>query len=157
MKDLFNIEHDPDEVIIGSGQKQALVIYEPSKHDTTKDMTMILAETLVDEGFTVTINFPSSKLTYSWEDYDIIAFGSPVYVGEVSPVLKDYVESNPIQGKNILIYVTGMEPADTKELSKMTSWVNADNSIVSIKIAKEDKEVFTSFVRESLEQWRNNQ
>jgi len=149
-------EYAPNEVVIGEGEKQALVIYEPSKHDTTKNVSMIIANTLAEEGYTVSVNYPSSNLTYNWEDYDIIAFGSPVYVGEVSPVLKSYVESNPITDKNILIYATGMVPEETKELVEMASWVKENNSIVSVKVTKEEGEKLISFIRESLNQWRIN-
>lgn len=90
------------------------------------------------------------QLNYNWEDYDIIAFGAPVYVGEVSPVLKSYVESNPMENKNILIYAPGMAPEETKELVEMTSWVNSNNATVSIKITKDDGELLISFVKESI-------
>lgn len=152
----IDIKYAPDEVVIGIGGNKALIIYEPSKHETTKNMTMIIATTLADLGYTVTVNYPSLQLDYNWEDYDIIAFGSPVYVGEVSPVLKSYVENNPIENKNVLIYATGMAPEETKELEEMTSWVNSDNSIVSIKITKDDGELLTSFVKESMDQWGND-
>ena len=142
--------HTPNEAAFGTGDMRALVIYEPSKHDTTKDMSTLLAETLADNGFTVTVNYPSSQLAYRWEDYDIIALGSPVYVKEVSPVLKEYVLNNPIEGKRIILFATGFETDETLELAEMASWVSSNNSVVSIKVSKDDGERLVAFIKENL-------
>lgn len=147
-----NKEHTPAEVVVGTGDRSALVIYEPSRLSTTKDMSMTIADTLAGAGYTVTVNFPSSRLTYNLEDYDFIAFGTPVYAGQISSVLKSYVESNPVEGKHILVYVTGAAPDDTKELEEMGSWVSAANSVSSIKVTKDDGERLSAFVKEGLAQ-----
>ena len=147
-----NKEHAPAEAVVGTGDRSALVIYEPSRLSTTKDMSMAIADTLAGAGYTVTVNFPSSRLDYDLEDYDVIAFGTPVYAGQVSSALKSYVESNPVEGKHVLVYVTGASPDDTKELDEMVSWVNAANSVSSIKVTKDDGERLSAFVKESLAQ-----
>lgn len=142
--------HAPNEATFGTGDMRALVIYEPSKHDTTRDMATLIAETLADSGYTVTVNNPSSQLTYRWVDYDIIVLGSPVYVKEVSPVLKDYVLNNPIEGKRIFLFATGFETDETLELAEMASWVNTNNLVASIKVSKEDGERLVAFIKENL-------
>ena len=145
-------EHKPAEVIIGSGEKSALVIYEPSMLSTTKDISMTIAEALAEEGFTVTLNLPSPQLDYKLADYDFIAFGSPVYAGRISSALKSYVEKNPVENKHILVYVTGGLVDDTKELEEMVSWVNPNNTVRSIKVNKGGMERLSEFVKEGLAQ-----
>ena len=145
-------EHVPSEVVVGTGERSALVIYEPSKSSKTKDISMAIADTLAGEGFTVTINHPSPQLAYNLEDYDVIAFGTPVYAGQISSVLKSYVESNPVENKQILVYVTGAAPDDLKELEEMASWISAGNSVISIKVTKHNSGQLSDFVKENLAQ-----
>lgn len=142
--------HSPNEASFGTGDMRALVIYEPSKHDTTKVMAALIAETLADNGYTVTMNYPSSQLTYRWEDYDMIVLGSPVYVKKVSPVLKEYVLSNPIEDKHIIFFATGFETDETLELAEMASWVSTNNLAASIKVSKRDGERLVAFIKENL-------
>lgn len=51
--------------------------------------------------------------------YSIIAFGSPVYVGEISSTLADYMKSiKDFSNKKILLFVTGAQ-LENNELGKM--------------------------------------
>lgn len=145
-------EYKPDETIVGSGAKKALLIYEPSKSDVAKEVTMSVAQTMKDAGYTVTINYPSKELSYNWEGYDVIAFGSPVYFGSVSPALKEYVQNKQVENKKIFIYSIGSSD-DPKELEEMSSWTSNNNNIVKAKCLSKDKETFYNLVKKTMTGW----
>ena len=150
----INKEYKVGEIVIGEGQKTALVIYQPSKSNKSKDISMSIAQTMVDQGYKVTVNVPSKDLSYDWEKYDVIAFGSPIYMGKVSPVLKSYVERNPVANKKILIYAMGSSSADsTVEIDEMNTWVSTNNNIVKLKCKVEEKEAFENLVKKSIITW----
>jgi menaquinone-dependent protoporphyrinogen IX oxidase len=150
----INKEYKMEEIILGEGKKTALLIYEPSKHDTSKEVSMSVAQIMADHGYTVTINLPSSELSYDWDAYDLIAFGSPIYGGTVSPVLKDYVIRNPVDNKKILIYSMGLLSADnTTEIDEMNSWVSANNDIFKTKCKTDERAVFESLIEKAITNW----
>lgn len=150
----INKEYKANEIVLGEGEKTALLIYEPSKHDTAKKVSMSVAQIMADHGYTVTINFPSSELSYDWEAYDVIAFGSPIYGGKVSPVLKDYVERNPVENKKILIYSMGLLSVEnTTEIDEMNSWVSANNDIFKTKCKTDELEAFESLIEKAITDW----
>jgi flavodoxin len=146
-------EVSSDEVILKGEEKQALVIYQPSKHDTAKNLSMALGEELQKQGYTVTINFPSEDLTYDIDDYDIIAYGSPVYASNVSPILEDYITSLNMKDKKVIVYAVGMLTDETVELDNMISWISKDNTISAIKISKGEEDVASKFVVDTLNSW----
>lgn len=146
-------EVSSDEVILKGGDKQALIIYQPSKHDTAKNLSMALGEELQKQGYTVTINFPSEDLTYDIDDYDVIAYGSPVYASNVSPVLEDYITSLNMKDKKVIVYAVGMLTDETVELDNMISWISKDNAISAIKISKGEEDVASKFVVDTLNFW----
>lgn len=150
----INKEYKMEEIVLGEGEKTALLIYEPSKHDTAKEVSMSVAQIMVDHGYTVTINLPSSELSYDWKSYDVIAFGSPIYGGQVSPVLKDYVERNQVENKKILIYSMGLLPADnTTEIDEMSSWVSVNNDIFKTKCKTDEPEAFERKIEKAITDW----
>jgi menaquinone-dependent protoporphyrinogen IX oxidase len=115
---------------------------------------MSVAQIMADHGYTVTVNCPSSELSYDWKTYDVIAFGSPIYGGKVSPVLKDYVERNPVENKKLLLYSMGLAPVDnTAEIDEMNSWVSANNEIFKTKCKTDEREAFESIIEEAITDW----
>lgn len=140
--------HSTDEVIIGDGLKTALIIYQPSSNDTTSNVTLELAQQLADNGYTVTINYPSQTLDYDVDVYDVIVFGTPVYMGKVSSVLENYIKSLQIEEKEVLLYVTGMNLDDTTELSTMAEWLDSSNSIDAIKLGMANPDIIAWFIRQ---------
>ena len=103
----INKEYEPKENIINGGEKQALLIYEPSISSLTEDASLKIADVMNKKGYTVTINYPSDELKYDLDKYDTIVFGSPVFAGKVSPVLEEYIERNSIENKKVIVYTTG--------------------------------------------------
>ncbi|HIE5420304.1 flavodoxin domain-containing protein [Clostridium botulinum] len=73
--------------------KKALVVYQPSKSKLTEKIAEQIAQGIQDEGYEVTINYPGKHMIEDISQYSIIVFGSPVYVGETSSTLADYMKS----------------------------------------------------------------
>ena len=112
----MNKVHPPKEVVLGNGAKQAALIYEPSKSNLNDEVALKVADLVQNKGYKVTVNYPSKDLNYNLNDYDVIIFASPVYAGKVSPVLKEYVENNPVENKKIIAYTVGKFDDNKKEL-----------------------------------------
>ncbi len=86
-----------------------------------------------DNGYTVTINYPSEDLSYDLEKYDVILFGSPVYAEKVSKVLKNYMENNPVEDKEILLYSVEQNADDKNELNDLKEFISSDNNVTLAK------------------------
>ena len=99
----LRITHKPNEIKVGNGQKSALLIYQPTNHMSVTKLTKVLADCLANNGYAVTINYPSNETNYILSEYDLIIFGSGVYLGSLSPVLSDYIWRNKFKNKKVLI------------------------------------------------------
>lgn len=99
--------------------KKALVVYQPSRSKLTEQIAEQIARGIKDEGYEVTINYPGKHMTDDISQYSIIVFGSPVYVGETSSTLADYMKSiKDFSNKKILLFATGAQ-LENNELDKM--------------------------------------
>ena len=149
----INKEYKSNEVIQGEGEKKALIIYEPSRTNAGEDITQSIAKVLEEKGYTVTINYPSKDLDYNWEDYNVIALGSAVFMGQVSPVLKEYVEKQKVENKHIFLYPMGADGKSTVEVEEMTSWIDESNDVVGKKCVVKDTAEFDDFVKATIDSW----
>ena len=141
------------ETIVGEGQKQALVIFKPSNNDTTESVMMELAEQLSQMDYTVTVNQVSEQMTYDFATYDLLAFGTPVYMGNTADELEDYISNNSVQGKRVLLVATGMNLDVFDELTAMSEWFDESNQIDAIKVGKADSNMFTWFLSQCEKNW----
>lgn len=146
----INKVYDPKEIKVEGGQKQALIIYEPSKSNLSEEVTLKIADTMKEEGYTVTINYPSDKLNYDLNKYDVIAFGSPVYCGQVSPVLKKYIENNPIENKKVIAYTIGHDDNNKTDLENLESYISDNNVINAEKYTKNSQSTFFEFIKQAI-------
>jgi hypothetical protein len=147
----LNQEHPSDEMILGEGEKQALVIYQPSNNETTTNVAMELARQLVDQEYRVIINYPSKELAYDLNSFDLIIFGTPVYMGKISSQLERYISNQSIENKSILLFATGMNLDQTDELKQMAAWFDKGNQIDALKVGKADPALINWFLEQSLQ------
>lgn len=99
--------------------KKALVVYQPSRSKLTDGIAESIAKAINEEGYEVTINYPGKHMTTDVSQYSIVVLGSPVYVGQTSSTLSDYMKSikcSPDQ--KIMLFVTGAQ-LNNGELDKM--------------------------------------
>lgn len=149
----LNQEHPSNEIILGEGKKQALIIYQPSNNETTTNVTMELARQLVEQEYRVTINYPSKALTDDLNSFDLIAFGTPVYMSKVSSLLENYVSNQYIENKSILLFATGMNLDQVDELNQMAAWFDDSNQIDAIKVGKADPALINWFLEQCGKNW----
>lgn len=149
----LNREHPSDEMILGEGRKQVLIVYQPSNNETTSNVTMELAKQLADQGYQVTINYPSKELTYDLNSFDLIVFGTPVYMGRISSQLESYVSNQSIENKSIMLFSTGMNSDQLDELKQMAAWFDSSNQIDAIKVGKAEPDLMKWFLEQSRQNW----
>lgn len=138
--ELNNTPLEPEETVSGAGEKKAIIIYQPSFNGGTTDVVCALKEELAD--YTVTVNYPSDKLDYNLEDYDLIIFGSAIYASEPSECLIEYIQSQSFSGKTVFVFTTGIKLSELDGLEKVKNSVGGVNNVFGTKAKKEDLQVF---------------
>ncbi|SNS84998.1 Flavodoxin domain-containing protein [Anaerovirgula multivorans] len=152
----LNQEHTTEEIVLGEGKKQALIIYQPSNNKTTTNVIMELAQQLEAQEYRVIINYPSKELTYDLDRFDLIAFGTPVYMGKISSQLKSYISNQSIENKSILLFATGMNLDQQEELKQMADWFDNSNQIDTLKVGKADPALMKWFLEQSRQNWEEH-
>lgn len=147
LKDL-NVIHKPNEIIIGKGTKSALIIYQPTKNETANYFAKFIAEYLSENDYTVTINYPSNEINYNLNNYDLLVFGSGVFLGRFSPVLSSYLLANRFKNKRVLIYTVGLRTNDLTDLNELKVLLDSENEIYGIKVYKRQEEKLKSYIYE---------
>lgn len=144
-------ELKPKELILESKKgKKALILYQKSRHNTATEITMSFAKELNNNGYSVTINHPSKKINYNIEDFDILAFGSAVYMGTISEPLVRYTEKISFKNKNVILYLVGMAPDVDVEIKKLRETISDAKSIDIIKVKKGEDDKINEFVKKFL-------
>ena len=137
----------PEERTFGAGERGALLLYQPSNHGSNAPLTQALAEEVAALGYTVTVNYPSEQLPYNPEDYDLLIFGTNVYMGEVADPLKKYIAAHPFAGKRVLLYVTG-QLTEHAELDALAALVPPGNEVAGVKLRAQEREKLLEFARD---------
>lgn len=89
-------------------------------------------------------------MNYNLNDYDVIVFGSPVYAGQVSKVLENYIKDNPIENKKVIVYSVGSNSKEKNEVDNLKSFVGSKNEIYGGKYTKDTEEEFYNFIKDSV-------
>jgi flavorubredoxin len=93
---------------VTGNSKKALVVYQPSRGKVTTEIAEKIAKGINDSGYEVTVNYPGDHLPKDISQYSIVVFGSPVYVGQTSSTLAQYMNSvKNLSKQKILLFVTG--------------------------------------------------
>jgi len=99
--------------------KKALVVYQPSRGKLTSKIAEQIAKGMNEAGYEVTINYPGNHMDKNISKYSIVVFGSPVYMGQTSSVLADYMKSiKDLSKAKIFLFATGGQLSNG-ELDKM--------------------------------------
>lgn len=128
--------------------KRALLLYQDSKHGTFGKLAETVAEHISAEGYEVVVNHPTDKLEYDAEDYDILAFGSPAYLGQASGLLTDFIKKNPFTHKTVFIFIAGITPEDLREIEQIASVIPRHNQVISKKVYKGAAEELRYFLEQ---------
>lgn len=129
---------------------KAMVIYQPSRSDYTKKAAMALAEDLSKKGYDVTVNFPGDDLSKDISGYDILAFGSPVYMDKGSPLVTNYIKRlSGLEGKRVLLFTTGMVNTDKAYDGMNDTLKTAD--VLKIKFASNKEHDITTLAQDTVD------
>ncbi len=143
-----NTPLEPDEQVIGDGEKKAIIIYQPSKNGGTTDIVGAIKEVLAD--YTVTVNYPSEKLEYNLNDYDLIVFGSAIYALHPSECMIEYAQSQKLENKDVFVFVTGLHPEEKEGLEELKNAVGGINNVFGIKVQKTQFDEVKRFLSEKI-------
>nr|WP_319372929.1 flavodoxin domain-containing protein [uncultured Methanobacterium sp.] len=92
----------------GTAVGNALVIYDPSITDNTKNVASIIARDLQSEGYNVDLASIKSTAAENISGYKVIVIGGPIYGGNSSAAVKSYLEKlKPADGTKIGVFATG--------------------------------------------------
>ena len=138
----------PAEKRLGQGARKALFLYQPSNAKRNVPQAEALAARLAEMGYAVTVNHPSEDLPYAPGDYDLLVFGTPVYMGETARPLRRYLETHPFTGKRVLLYVDGLDLERAPELETLKGLVPAGNELYTVKVEPRDREKLLTFATE---------
>ncbi len=132
---------DKETLSAAGNSGKALVVYQPSKGtDIAKNMAMQIAKGINSKGYEVTLSYPGKHLSPDISQYSVIVFGSPVYVGKTSEVLKDYIKSIPdFTGKKVILFTTGSMD-DSKQLDEIGSLLKNVSNPTKAQFKSNDKE-----------------
>jgi len=120
---------------------KALVVYQPTLSNSGKTIAEKFAEGLNENGYEVTLAYPSEKLSADISAYEIVVLGSGVYAGKSSKALREYVGSvDSFAGQTIFLYSVGsMETME--ELDEIKPELDGTKSISTFKFQSTDKDV----------------
>jgi flavodoxin len=120
--------------------EKALVVYEPSRSKLTTKIAEKIAEGINDAGYEVTVNNPGKHMPVDISKYSVVVFGSPIYMGQTSSILSDYMKDIvDFSNTKILLFVTGKQ-INNGELDKMEAELgNAKAMKVEFKNGVEDE------------------
>mgnify|MGYP001424637531 CR=1 FL=1 len=130
-----NKQLESNKVILTSqnGDNKALVLYQPSSTNKTKDIAYEIAKGINDSGISVTINYYGDYIGYDLSEYDIVVFGTPTYGGKTLDIVKKTIEDINLYKENakIIMFSVGIAN-ETPELSIMEEALQ-DNITVAMK------------------------
>lgn len=133
-------------IIKGNNKKNALILYQKSRHKTSTNITMQIVKFLNSKGYDVTVNHPSSNIKYNIDEFEIILLGSAVYMGMVSEPLIKYIESNSFANKKVIIYLVGLATEINTELEQLKSKINGASLVEGIKVKKGEEDKIVNII-----------
>jgi flavorubredoxin len=119
--------------------KKALVVYQPSRSKEFGEIANQLAKGLNESGYEVTISYPGKHLSSDVKDYSVVAFGSPIYMGQPSTALTNYMkEIKDLTNKKVITFSIGsMESSPELEIYKKN--INVGEIYKNVKFIAKDK------------------
>lgn len=114
--------------------KKALIVYQPALTNITSGVARQIAKGLHEGGYEVTLNYPGEHLPTDLSQYSVIVFGSPVYAGQVSKALTDYMSKVKVHSTGrIALYSTGSVMNEVKELDAMENLLKGVKTYKKVK------------------------
>jgi|SRR5690554_315283 len=141
-------KRDNEQVLPGKGEtpKKAIIIYQPVLTKVTTRMAQQLAVGLNDGGYEVTLNHPGKHLSTDLFGYELIAFGSPTYAGQMTKALTNYMArvcpqlaKTKGEALRIVLFATGGVD-QTEEFDRLAETLAGLNVVKKVKFSPGSKE-----------------
>jgi flavodoxin len=98
---------NPEGAVVGN----ALVVYDPGLTGTSKTVADSIAKELQVKGYKVELVGISSSNVSNTSDYGVIIVGGPIYYGNASSSVKEYLKKLKIsQNTTLGVFATGIDP-----------------------------------------------
>ena len=98
---------NPDGAVVGN----AMVVYDPGITGTAKKVADSIAKDLQAKGYRVELAGISSSKADNTSDYSIIVVGGPIYDGNASSSVKEYLKNLKIsQNTSLGVFASGIDP-----------------------------------------------
>ncbi|WP_234123598.1 flavodoxin family protein [Clostridium hydrogenum] len=119
---------------------KALIVYQPAlMSNITKDMSYNIAKGLNSKGYEVTLMYPGKKVSTDISKYEVIVLGSPIYIGQTSSVLTNYIKNiNNLQNKKVILFVTGAND-DSLPLESLGKLIKDTKTVNKVQFKKGDE------------------
>ena len=85
--------------------KKAMLIYQGSNTVFSRDVAKSIAINLSENGYDVVMNHPGSYLPADLSEYDLVVFGSPIYMASISTVIEKYINRVESFGNAIVVFI----------------------------------------------------
>lgn len=144
----------------GTSVGKAMVVYDPGLSGASETAARAIANQLQINGYTVELAGISSSEATKTSDYGIIVVGGPIYAGNASSSVKEYLKAlQPSPGTRLGVFSTGSDPDTAKDnalLVKEAAPLSENNTLqinAGIKIVSAqgiDKQKINDFVDQLL-------
>lgn len=150
--DEVNKKIHPSKEQIWEGQNgKALMLFQPSCHNTTEEMVDVVGNDLSARlGYRVVKNHVTCTETYDLEEIDVLVFATPIYMEKCSPNIEQYLREHPFRGKKVLLVATGIHTETMEELEQLSHLLDRDNEIHIVKVSKGEKKKLRRFVEDKI-------
>ncbi|MBA7664773.1 hypothetical protein ES703_72836 [subsurface metagenome] len=139
-----------------NSQKHIIMVYHPGASDFTSEVMKLLAGTLAEAGYSITLNSVQAKLRLNMDEAAAVGMASPVYAGTIRPPLEKFIMNNDFTGKRCFLILTGSDPHNAeKDTLKASSLIEDRGGTVVDKvklIMQKDREQ----VHQQIEQFGKN-
>jgi len=103
---------NPDGASVGN----AIVLYDPGITGVAKKVANSIAKDLQTKGYRVELAGISSSKAGNISDYNVIVIGGPIYAGNASSSVKNYLKTLKIsQNTTLGVFATGSDPDSAKD------------------------------------------
>ncbi|MGN0466811.1 MAG: flavodoxin family protein [Lachnospiraceae bacterium] len=139
------------EQIWRGNEKRALILFQPSYHNTVETMVDYVGNYLSSNlKYTVIKNYITCTEVYELDKMDLLVFATPIYMEKCSPNLVEYLQNNSFQKKKVILLATGIHPEVMRELEELSKLLYSDNEIYMIKIARDEIDKIGKFIEQKI-------
>ena len=129
------------------GGKKALLLYQPTRHDTADRYAEQIAEGLNARGYDVTVNYAAASLGYDPKDYELLIFGTGAYMGMAAFPVRRYLREHPFERRQVVLFSVGSNLQADPEIEQLRAELAHGNLVYRIKVSRGQEDVMADFLQ----------